>query len=549
MYLQVVPFVRFRDSEGNLIAQPMGSHPSGHPHTFQSLPYDRVQQHLQEQHRLQAAAQGLPLHNKDMGQHQHHHHHHHQPSQDYDPNFYPGFSEEKPSQPGYLQELRYQPQPRQTQSLPNRYLPLKYGFIEQHEGTFNFEESKRKPHQRSRLKEMHTDSLKLQKRKQRLKLADMGVHADSAIPEVQSPTPPQTDSKPGTPEETVVTIPVVGFENPNFDYAAAENNRRYREQQKKQQLLLRQEQIRQQSGELQQSYPHLQQPCERPHVQHPQLQTAKQQQHQQQQQQQQRQQQQQQQQPAQKGKQAEVFVNNYALDYETSQVHSGAAGRQGVPIQHVIGHDGKRYFSDVNQQQQYWKQQEELMLQKENLKHQELYRKQQELLYRKQQEKLHRQQQQHKKAHEKYRRQQQEKQGQVEPQRYNNLEKQQHEEEVIRQQTERIVDPNIAFMQEYMMQQQEYARRQQQQHQHQQQDQQRTPFHLPKRLMMLLGKSTSTTTILIIQNKKRRVKRTFRLITYPENSFTKSQQRGKENSDTRTNSPRNGTNITDMLTE
>ena len=451
----------------------MGSHPPGHPHTFQSLPYDRVQQHLQEQHRLQAATQGLPPHHKDMGQHHHHHHHHHhQPSQDYDPNFYSGFSDEKPSQSHYLQELRYQPQPRQTQSLPNRYLPLEYGFIEQHEGMFSFEENKKKPHQRSRLKEMHTDSLKLQKRKQRLKLADMGVHADSAIPEVQSPTPPQTDSKPGTPEETVVTIPVVGFENPNFDYAAAENNRRYREQQKKQQKLLqRQEHMRQHRGEMQQPYPHSQQPYEHPHVQHPQLQTAKQH-HQQQQQQKQ--------QPAQKDKQAEVFVNNYALDYETSHRHSGGVGRQeGVPTQHVVGPDGKRYFSDVNQQQQYWKQQEELMLQKENLKHQELYRKQQELLYRKQQEKLHRQQQQHKKAHEQYRRQQQEKRGQVEPQRYNNLEKQQHKEEVSRQQTDHIVDPNIALMQEYMMQQQEYARQQQQQHQRQQQDQQGIPFHAP----------------------------------------------------------------------
>ena len=337
----------------------MGPHPSGHPHTFQSLPYDRVQQHLQEQHRLQAAAQGLP----------HHHHHHHQPSQAYDPNFYPGSFEEKPSQLHYLQELRYQPQSRQTQSLPNRYLPLEYGFIEQHEGSFSFEENKKKPHQRSRLKEMHTDSLKLQKRKQRLKLAEMGVHGDGAIPEVQSPTPPHTDSKPGTPEETVVPLPVVGFENPNFDYAAAENNRRYKEQQKKQQKLLqKQEQMRQQRGEIQQPYPHMHQPYEHPNLQHPPLQSSKQQQ---------QQQQQQHQQPAQKDKLAEVFVNNYALDYESSRSRAGGGvPQEGVPAQHVIGPDGKRYFTDVNQQQQYWKQQEELMLQKENMKHQELYRKQ-----------------------------------------------------------------------------------------------------------------------------------------------------------------------------
>ena len=448
----------------------MGSHPSGHPHTFQSLPYDRVQQHLQEQHRLQAAAQGLP----------HHHHHHHQPSQAYNPNFYPGSFEEKPSQSHYLQELRYQPQSRQTQSLPSRYLPLEYGFIEQHEGSFSFEENKKKPHQRSRLKEMHTDSLKLQKRKQRLKLAEMGVHGDGAIPEVQSPTPPHTDSKPGTPEETVVAMPVVGFENPNFDYAAAENNRRYKEQQKKQQKLLQeQEQMRQQRGEIQQPYPHMHQPYEHPNLQHPPLQSSKQQQ---------QQQQQQHQQPAQKGKLAEVFVNNYALDYESSRSRAGGGvPQEGVPAQHVIGPDGKRYFTDVNQQQQYWKQQEELMLQNENLKHQELYRKQQDLLYRKQQEMLYKQQQQqYKKAHEQYRRQQQEQQGRVEPQRYSNLEKQQHKEEDI---TEQKTDPNIALMQEYMMQQQQYARRQerQQQQQRQQQDQQGIPFHAPETFDDIVG--------------------------------------------------------------
>ena len=369
-----------------------------------------------------------------------------QPSQVYDPNLYPGHDENRESQ--YLQELRYRPQVRQTQSLPNR-LPLEYGFVEQHEGTFSFEDHKRKPHQRSRLKELHTDSLKLQKRRQKLKLADMGVQGDSVIPEVQSPTSSQTDSKPGTPDDgTPVAVPVVGFENPNFDYAAAENNRRYREQQMKQKLLQRQEQMMHYAEKQQQQ----------------QQQKAVIQQLQQQQQQQQ-QQQNQQQQSAQKSKQGEVFVNNYALNYEQSK-HKN---------RNECGGSQQRFFDDVKQQQQYWKHQEQRMLHKEQLKYQELYRRQQEQLYRKQQEKMYRQQQKQRKAEEQQYRNQLDK----EPQRYNNLDKQPSREQVIRQHQEQLRQAGFVQMQNVeQMRLHQYALQQQQQHQ--QQTQQTIPFHAPE---------------------------------------------------------------------
>ncbi len=135
------------------------------------------------------------------------------------------------------------------------------GFIEQRESTITFDDGHKKPHHRSRLKELHTDSLKLQKRRQRLMLSEVGAQGEEPIPEHVSPTSSMTSgskiSTPGgstlnTPGGSTVNTPggstlhtpagstfntprdskrstprssknleeaTIGFENPNFNFA------------------------------------------------------------------------------------------------------------------------------------------------------------------------------------------------------------------------------------------------------------------------------------------------------------------------------------------
>ncbi len=309
----------------------------------------------------------------------------------YDPNFYSGHYDGKPTH--YLQELRYKPPPPDVgaggANVPSQgqFLPLEYGFIEQQEGTFSFEgpPHHRRPHQRSRLKELHTDSLKLQKRRQKLRPSDMGVHGDAAVPAADAPAaaaqaqaaamaaPAETVPRAaGAADNKVPSSPssTAGFENPNFDYAAAENSRRLREQQLKQKLLEQKTLLMQKQGDIHQQ----QQPQPRQKKQQPVLvksNAASQ--------------------PvqanrttSQANKQAEVFVNNYALDYENQQHQQQVHSATGAPQNFSNDREKQRYFASLQQQQQYWRQQEETMLEKERLKHQRQYNRQQEQLYHEQ---------------------------------------------------------------------------------------------------------------------------------------------------------------------